>query len=344
MRVLVLEADRVERRRVSKILASLGHEVSAPECSADLKKGLSRAPDVAIVGHADRRIAEWRAKLDAESQRRHIYTIASLRIFKPTQIAEAWATGVDDIMSRGACAEEIIGRIEAVNRFRAWMGSKSSLDGFDVDSLSTIRQFNGLISQELGDLLGCQLATKQLRDLPHIAHAAEISLTLPEEDLEVKIGVALDEANAKGLAELLFGKVVGIDVLTDAVREFANTAGGAFKRCAHLDGQNFAVGLPTNAETASWPDQAKIWTAFSDDLKLIIWVTHSSVGRRRIRARDLLEGMVLARDVRGAWGGLLVSAGAVLTERTVRRLVDLVGPGGLVEVSSGADTPAEVAA
>ncbi len=334
MKVLVLVGDRREALRLDRILSAHGHDFLNAHSVPDLDRRLhGKPPDVVIVGHGEMGISDLEARLEDERCRRHIYTIAALPESRPELIAEAWASGVDDILYRGVCAAELLGRVGAPSRIRRWTASQAISAAFDVNTLSSIRGVNGVICEELGELIGSQLSTIPLPAPPSIVSAAEIALTLAVEDVEIKIGVGLDGVNLDKLGMLLFGEPVGPDVLADCVREFANTAGGAFRRRAQEEGVDFATGIPMDAARPSWPTKARYWKATADDLEMALWVTHRDLGRVRVTVNDLREGMVLARDVCGTWGGLLVPAGAVVTERTAQRLIDMVGTSAIVEIT-----------
>lgn len=51
------------------------------------------------------------------------------------------------------------------------------------------------------------------------------------------------------------------------------------------------------------------------------------------KAASLLEGMVLSQDIRSAQGVMMLSTGTALTERTVQRIVEILGESALVHVT-----------
>jgi hypothetical protein len=155
-------------------------------------------------------------------------------------------------------------------------------------------------------------------DLP-LELCAEIHLTLPDHGAEVVLGLGFDAASASALSVLLFGEDLGLEMMRDAVQEFANTAGGAVKRAAHRDGLTFSLGLPT-------PDIAHIHDAIygrrliAEAFSLSVWAHTLQLDDTHKRVCDLQEGAVLAEAVLGADGSVLAEAGAVVTHDTMRRL------------------------
>jgi hypothetical protein len=275
-----------------------------------------------------------------ELSERHIYVIASLERMSGRQVREVWKMDVDDIMSSKASPEEIAGRVDAVERIRNWvdsMGDDFVVRETDVLSdLDTIVQFPVLMGSEFGQMLGGELASETLTEMPHMEYAAEIMLALVSSDVEVTIGVGLVKHAVDAFSSTVFGDNVGHDVMADALREFANMAGGAVKRGADSEGQTFALGLPVDAMCIKPSTDARAWRLAAGDLQLWVWLSSRHDTPQRLSASMLREGMVISKPVKNGAGVMLVPEGTVLTERTVARLLQLLGPSTLVEVSRAA--------
>ncbi|MFT6234455.1 MAG: hypothetical protein ACJAZO_004978 [Myxococcota bacterium] len=81
---------------------------------------------------------------------------------------------------------------------------------------------------------------------------------------------------------------------------------------------------------------ARVWRLVSGDLELCVWLITRQDARERLSASLLREGMVISKAVNNGAGVMLIPEGTVLTERTVARLLQLLGPSTLVEVARAA--------
>jgi len=335
MNVLVASKIPRERDRLARMLGGAGHSVQGCGTPAEVEAAMrGAAPEVAIVCHV---ATDWLQPL-AQSDR-HIYTIAALTELSGRKVQEAWDLGVDDVMRRAASAEEVLGRVGAVTRIKGWiesMGADFAADApFDVRRLAVVRELGNLLAEEYGGMTGATLEQRPSKKLPAPLYAAEVTLTLAAESVEMTLGVGIEEASAGPFASMLFGEAVPPEVMADAMREFANSAGGAFKRSALNEDQSFSLGLPQDSMLMS-PPEGPGWLLAGGGIRLIVWLIARKDQPRRVTAANLEEGMVLAQAVRNGAGQLLVAAGSVLTQRTVARLIEMVGPTALVEVASAA--------
>lgn len=336
MRVLVAGRATSVRGRYEKSVAAMGHTVV---CASDIAQVVqvvrSAPPDVAILCHPD---PEWIRPL-RQVRTGHIYVVAAIVEMSGCRVRQAYDMGADDVMSRAASAPEIVGRVEAVRRIRRWagrtsQGSQPAQAPFKLDDLEAIRSLDTLLGNELGEMIGTPLRAVASRQQTPVTATASVSLTLPAEQLELSLLVGVEESQKGALSKALYGERMDDAALADAVREVANTAGGALKRAALLEDHAFSVGLPKTIGMASAPSFGKSWSLRGSGVRIAVWLT--SVGARpsRMPIADLREGMVLTQPLLNKMGRTLVAAGAVLTERTVSRLIQLVGGDTLVEVAS----------
>jgi len=334
MNVLIASKLPRERDRLARLLGSAGHEVQLAESPQAVIECVSGGgPDVALLCHVQQM---WLAPIRGCDRR--IYTIGALTELAGRKVQEAWDLGVDDVMRRSASPEEVLGRVDAINRMRAWVEHAPAVSreqSFDLQKLAVFRDFGKVVCGEYSGLVGLPMQVERCSSLPALLHAAEVTLTLPAESVEVTLGVGIAEEVAAELGTHLFGEAVPTDVMADAMREFANSAGGAFKRSALQEDQPFSLGLPQDCLLLS-PPEGPGWIAAAGGIRVVTWLHTRKDKPRRVSAAHLEEGMVLAQPIRSASGQLLVAAGAVLTQRTVTRLVDMVGASALVEVAHAA--------
>ncbi len=337
MRVLIATPQAREAQLVARILGGIGHDVACAESPEALAAELERCyPDVAIVGI---NASPWVAPFQARGGP-HIYLISLQSSLDATPIQNAWDAGFDDVMRRGACAEEIAGRVAAIDRIKAWLPTMADDcaggKDFDPTTSPSVLGLGATLSDEFGAMTGAALACSQATELPKLAHCAEVPLSLTSDGIEIMLGVGVVEGNSDVVGTLLFGEPVGRDVMADAMREFANTAGGALKRTALDHDKAYSLGLPVDSLFPSPPPGSPIWRLQGDGLDLVAWVAVTDDRPRRLTASMLAEGMVLTQPVLNGAGVLLVPAGSVLTQSTVDRLLEMAGPSALVEVARAA--------
>lgn len=336
MHVLIAMKNPRDAKRLSKILGGLGHTLDVAASPAETEAHLRRRrPDVAVLSSAH---DSWLHPLDAQPGH-HIYRIALLNDLDPTSATRAWNAGFDDVARKCACPEELAGRVAALDRIRTWvgtMGEAFGADGFDILASESIIGLGDTLAEEFGAMIGGSLTATRAIKLPEIAFAAEVPLTLASDSKEVSIGIGVLAGSTDAFGELLFGESVGREIMFDAMREFANTAGGALKRTALEQHKTYSLGLPVDCVFPSAPSGTPIWQVKGSGIELVVWAAAVDDKPKRISAGMLTEGMVLTQPVMNGSGMLLVQAGAVLTQNTVQRLLELIGPNTLVEVARAA--------
>jgi len=82
---------------------------------------------------------------------------------------------------------------------------------------------------------------------------AQMPLTLASEQTEVRLTVAIDATAIPRLAALCLGDAAAPEEsVRDVLREFANTAGGAFVRAASQEGVSLTHGLPVDVKAEAF--------------------------------------------------------------------------------------------
>lgn len=342
MKLLVIDRDGAEGTRLSRVLSSLGHQVTRVTSREALQRAVrpESPPDVAIVVLPDAYAPRWLPILAKASERRHIYLIGSLKVLSGDAVAAAWDLGMDDLFAWGACPEEVAGRVEALVRIRRWIGTleeAASTKPFELDQLGDWKQLGALVVREVSGMIQHtgllpEDARHRLPPSSPQGLGAEVVLSLPEQHLAVRFGLVLPPGSADDLGIALFGSPQPRAMITDALCELANSVGGALKRRALTEGLTFALGLPRpNGEHPGEVEHR--WFLRHERFELYAWAAVTGSRPRRLAVGTLQEGMVLVQEVRRDNGHLLVAAGTVLTHRTVQKLKNMLGESTLVQVA-----------
>ncbi len=328
-----------ESARLSQTLSGLGHSVITAGSADDLVTLLrtEARPDAGLLLQPD---PSWITALRG-AKGPHIYCVGAIEGRSGPAVQALWDQGFDDVMATDASSEELAGRVGALDRIRAWVGTMgdgfaTSVEAEEDAPQGVLATIDELLASEFAQMLGTDLHSEPVPSVPSLAYAAEIPLTLSSDGSEVSLGVGVDADGAISIATMLFGEAVADEIMADALREFANTAGGALKRTALDEGHAYSLGLPTNAMFIAPDPSAKGWSLTANGVRMLIWVTKHHQQLRRLTTAMLREGMVISQPVRNGAGVMLVPAGTVLTEQTVSNLLEWVGPSALVEVARAA--------
>jgi DNA-binding response OmpR family regulator len=341
VKVLIVHGDPSERKRLAFQISSLAASVFEAETTAAACKVLDREPEIVLIdwgiGRAGDGDAFIRYLRTLDERARH-YVIATCRRPAPSDVTAVFAAGADDLLPAIASKEELLARIEGLNRMRAWArvlhrtNALDFTDAFDIEKLRVWRELDAIVNSELGEMLGRHLHPEVTENDP-VRCTGTIPLSLSSEHLEVRLAVGLATSASYMFAKEVLGGNSAPEALADALRELANVAGGAIKRAALSDGVTITIGLPSNDDLFASPN-ARRWSARSDSG---LHVTFAAVAldcrSRAIACSDLKERMVVARDVRNAAGMLLLSAGTSLTATTIERLQRFLASNVSVEVA-----------
>ena len=342
MRILVAIEDLEHRRRLAALLVCRGHAVNAVgTVDGALKACAAGRFEVALLGWrlvmlSGRELAEV---VGACKGPHRTHVLAVVPQTDPEIVRALFAAAVDDFMTVGACAEEVVGRAEAPQRQRD--RDRAVLDFCDVftlDRLSAWNDLGGVASSVLSEMLGIRLRLAPEGAISGTSFAAEMPVTMMSELVEMNLAMGVDQRTAALLGSQLFGGPVGPEVIGDALREMTNVVGGAFKRAAMSEGAVFALGLPVDRSPLALgaPEQREWMLCGGPGLTLAFAVRGVVQAERAVPVRDLHEGMVLANDVRNSGGIVLLTAGSVLTERTARRLGEMMALDAVVSVGVAA--------
>jgi hypothetical protein len=321
MRVLIGTSEAAERKR---LVALLGSKFDASEAAtpAALATQLAAGPAVAVVDAAQIKVVK-----QAACER--VYVIALVPA-QPTstQFWLAYTNGADDVLRTGACKEEVFGRIEARERLRSWAALPATSDD-PFTKLVSWQKLEEIVTTELSSLLGVEFASAPSNG--NVVAAAELPLVCASHKIELTLGIGIDAASKTMFQNLALGGDTSAEALADGMRELANTAAGAVKRTVMLDGIEFTIGLPRNANPFA-QQTGRRWNAAHADLAIACIAVSAASAPSRVLGRQLREGMVLTRDVLNVSGTLLAPGGTYLTRNMAERLGQLLGDIG-VEVT-----------
>lgn len=326
MKVLTAISDAKERKRIAAYLVASNHEVVEAATAAAVGamiEGVDIAfVDMGLVG-----------RMRAHPQR--IYVIAVVSATAPSSdYWTAYTAGADDVMRITAPKDEIVGRGAALARIRSWASPPRSVNQ-RLASLPVWKQVEQIVGSELGALVG-ESFTMEPAESSVVVQASTIPLTLAAEQIQIRIGLGVDGASIDALQAGLLGGDTSPEAVADAMRELANTAGGALKRAALDSGTEFTIGLPSNANILvhDTKPEHRAWMLRAESGLSFLCVAIASLSTPKlVPVRELREGMVLSRDVRNAMGVLIAPAGTNLTRTTVDQLGRLLAATASLEVS-----------
>lgn len=205
-------------------------------------------------------------------------------------------------------------------------------------SLKSWRNLGQLVADDVAEMAATPITVSRGYPAHFTADAAcaTIAMSLPAEQLELRVSVVADPAAMAWIAETLLHDSAARDsAVRDALRELANTAGGALKRAALTETITLTTGIPLDDSAARFPGQNCCWNlALSGGSGSLALVGEIRIRRnQRVSAEQLSEGMVLAHDIRSEGGVLIVPAGSRLTATSANRLAAMLGPRYLLEVA-----------
>lgn len=346
MRILLFNDKRVERDAMFRALPSDTYRVESVADEPSAIAAISReSPQMIIFAAPPKGAPDLARRLAAADSSGQAYMLAVLDTTPPHKtITSLMAAGVHDVIRRPLIDEELLERVKAPGRLMRWTRSvlKPAVFDFsaelDITRLSAWQGLGSLVAEDLQQVVGLQFAVQSgwPEHFGSNVYGATIPMSLAGDELELRVSVVVDESTAKWLCESLLGDP-SLDpaVRDDALREFANTAGGAVKRAALCDSVTLTTGLPVNERISAFQGEHCSWTLSADQGRIRFAVV-GEIRRRinqRVAASTLSEGMVLAHDLRSEGGLLLAPAGSRLTSSTAAKLARLLGPKVFLEVA-----------
>jgi DNA-binding response OmpR family regulator len=346
VRILLLDDKRTEREAMMRALLQGKHRVEAVADVQGAMAAMTReAAQVIVFSVPHKGGAELVRRLSAADTSGQAYLVA---IFEPSpsnaEIQHIVASGAHDFLRRPVQDAELIERINAPTRHLRWahaIAKPAAFDFFaevDVSRLQAWKNLGLLVADDL-----TQLAARAFtvsggwpERLPGEGRGATIPMSLAGDQVEVRVSIAVDSTALHWLKTALLGDpAASNEAADDALRELANTAGGAFKRAALLENITFTTGLPRTEPNACVLGEHARWTLTIDggDGCITLGAEIRKLANQRVSASNLSEGMVLVHDVRNDGGILLVPAGSRLTGTAAAQLGRLLGSRFFLEVA-----------
>ena len=359
MQVLIIDNDKRPREVAARFLSEAGHEV---EMVGDLHAAMrileSRQPDTILLDLycSGGKVIDFLAWLRAMKASTRPYVVMTLaRSGFPPELKSALSHGADDLVRKPWEIEELLLRVETISRLTPLLAPSSShttnpshsrhldLNKSDADltSLNCWKTADQIMAADLAEMLGAPLLIKPVQEgLMHSSHAAQIPMTITQNQAQVQIGIGLQLDTAQFLTSQLFGVEHAPDeMIQDLLREFANVVGGAFKRVAEQDHLFMTTGIPEDVNPGEFSTKHSVEQKHFElfdaghTMRIFIEIELRSKGLQKLLVGELREGMVLSRDLLNTNGMLLVRSGTRLTLSNVERLCRLVPDTTTVEVA-----------
>lgn len=348
MRIVLVNNRREERDNLARLLTQRDFEVEAFADEAPALLAIARQPPQIIVfGAAAEGTPDFVRRMRSADHSGHAYFITIYDGSVPSkELPTILAAGVHDFMRRPLLESEFVERVKAPGRVIRWaqaLNTPAALDFsamVDARNLRAWRNLGELIVDDLGTMLGHTLTLNEggPNDFQRQGQVATIPLFVVADNLELRVSLVADPRTLSWLRVNLFGNPsIGDEATADALREMANTTGGCLKRAALAEGVSIAAGLPFNADLPALTTETRLRTlALDGECGFVLVAEMHQRPNQRVRAAALLEGMVLTQDVRTETGVLLMPAGSRLTDTTVAKLTQLIGPNTHVDVCTAA--------
>jgi FixJ family two-component response regulator len=350
MRVVLLNDNRAERDSMVRVLRRASPVVEAfSDANGAVASITGEAPEVIVVAMSSYGGPELIRLLRGADVSGHAYLLAVIPgTLGGREILPALAAGAQDFIRRPVVDAELVERVKAPMRMLKWARSVTKPAVFDLSMATDIRglrvwQIMGaVVAEDLSQMVGQPLETTKgwPKRFGRDVRCATIPMSLPSDQVELRVSVVIDAASVNWLGNALLGDPRPADAaLDDLLRELANTAGGAVKRAALPENVTFTAGLPISGRAPHFQGADIQSFTLSADLGKACIAIVAEVRKRenlRVLACDLREGMVLVHDLRSRNGALLVTAGSRLTSTAAARVAMVLGERFVIEVSCAA--------
>jgi len=346
MKVMVVTDSKSDREVLTKYLVERAHAVESTSTGEEAYSIIDeRSCEVAVIDWVTSRCSsiDLIRRLRLREPASHVYTIVVMSNPTPASVAAAFAAGADDLLRRPFVREELIARVETVDRIRRWavrlLGDAADRAG-GLSSLKAWKSANRAIGTDLADFLDRKLeARPNTLSSDRRVMVAEVPLSVMEEGIECRLRVGIGEASLAGIARILLGEErAPIESLADMVREMANVAGGALVGAADGEGVALTMGVPSDGDPErDWSEAIGTVQQFSlgisgTPLEFSIRLSTQSRELTPLCSGDLRPGMTVARKVLAGDGSELLAAGASLTDSSIERLAGALLPSAKITV------------
>jgi CheY-like chemotaxis protein len=344
MRIVVAKTDVVCELAIG-VLRDRGHTIDVLPHDGAITAIRGRSPEVILVWIPESDGVALVRELAAADVAKTAFVVGVLPSGAPDRsISSALAAGCHDVVRAPCSNEELVARVEVLERLRGWQGVQqtTAVAKPRVDTARAWAFLGDVVADDLEMMVGRPLRVARGGVAPTAVRSASIPMVFARDHLELAISLAADEPTCRWLGENLLGDAtLGPEALDDVLREMANVAGGAMKRAMLPEGVVLSIGIPVGgdaraAQALGRTPSARRWRICLDDGISLLLVAEERVRpNQRVPARRLIEGMVLVADVHNAAGVLLLPGGTRLTSTTADKLARLLDTN-VVEVSLAA--------
>ncbi len=344
LRIVLINNRREERDNLVRLLTQRDFEVEAFGDEAAGLAAISRSPPQIIVfGAAAEGTPDFVRRMKVADHSGQAYFITLYDGSVPSkELPTILAAGVHDFMRRPLLESEFVERVKAPGRVIRWaqaLNKPATLDFsamVDARNLRAWRNLGELIVEDLGTMIGQTLTLNDgmPNDFQGNGQVATVAMFVVADNLELRVSIVAEPKTLAWLRSNVLGSpTIGDEATADALREMANTVSGCLKRAALAEGVSIAAGLPVNGSLPAVGADVRARTLeLHGDCRFVLLGEMLPRESQRMRAAALLDGMLLTQDVRAESGVLLMPAGSRLTETTVNKLVQLIGPHTPVDV------------
>lgn len=345
MRIVLLDEKKLEREALMRTLATAKYSAECVSDEASALAAITREPpqivafSVPAKGGAD--LVRRLKGADASNQ---AYLLA-LFDAAPSghDLSTVLEAGANDFMRRPLLDAELLERLKAPARLMRWARAVAPT-AFDfsaplqVSGLKSWTSLGQLVAADLSEMAGQTFSASKAwpEGFSSALRGAVIPMSLAGEQIELRVSIVADEAALHWLkATLLCDPDASAAAADDALRELANTAGGALKRAALAENVSLTTGIPITEPVTPPSASHACWTLVLDGggCRLAVVGEVRKRSNERVASSKLAEGMILAHDVRTEAGILLAPAGTRLTVTTAAKLAKVLGPRAHIEVA-----------
>jgi len=346
MRIVLFNDKKAERDAMMRTFANAGYHAEGSGDEQAALAAISReSPQIIVFSAPSKGAADLVRRLKGADSSGQAYLLSLVESTpSASDLAHIIEAGANDFLRRPVVDVELLERLKAPARLVKWVKSLTTTSAFDlvtridVAELHAWRSLGDLVAVDLSAMAGHPFCVSKAwpKRFTHHVRSATIPMSLAGDELEARVSVVVDAITIRWVKSALLGNPnASVDAVDDALRELANTAGGAVKRAALTENVVLTTGIPSTDNASSHFEQHSCWTLAPEGSDCFVAVVGEIRQRanQRVAASQLTEGMVLAHDVRNESGILLVPAGSRLTSTSAIKLSALLGPRFFLEVA-----------
>ena len=175
-----------------------------------------------------------------------MFIVATASRTRPGDASDAFGAGADDFVRKPITREELLARVDGINRIRKWASRQGTSAGGELalGGPMTLRAWQTLeptLTAEISAMIGKDLAVAEGEPEREPALYARIPMHLASEGFQLSLSVGIERPTQVVLAATpLEMPHANEAALRDMLRELVNTAGGALKRTAAAEGRVFS--------------------------------------------------------------------------------------------------------